>query len=166
MQLVLPIPRRATQVDGSGCLDDTDAVVLVYPSNQGDPIDSSVTCNTADSGDPAVCDAADSLTFSFTKPLQTGDLDGFSLYRAMAADLDSPVVTDASCVAADFGAAAATGAPIAVVESPSFGPAPGTVAYYVIAHRRMSSSSAAPAALARLAAVADPVPRFVEPVCP
>jgi len=159
--------RCSSQLEGTGCEDATDAVVLVYPSDDADPIvldASSVVCNTGETGDPAVCDPSDALTFAFPKPAQGGNLDGFSLYRAAWADLASPVVSGATCIAADFGAAAGTGQTVTEVESPAYAPASGEAAFYLVAHR---GTAPAPADLARPGIGAgEPVPRYVEPGCP
>jgi len=162
--------RCSSQLEGTGCEDATDAVVLVYPSDDADPITldvGSVICNTGDTGDPEICNPTDGLTFAFSKPAQAGNLDGFSLYRASWADLESPVVAAAACVAADFGSAAATGVTVTQVESAAYAPGPGEAAFYLIAHRQTVAEGPAPAGFARPGmGEGVQVPRFVEPLCP
>jgi hypothetical protein len=89
----------------------TDALVNVYPADDGGVIDiggSTVTCNVADSGNTTVCDQTDTLTISFNKPGQGGNLNGFDLYRATEASLvltapaDTPIVFDNTCAGGTF----------------------------------------------------------------
>jgi hypothetical protein len=107
--------RCSSQTGIAGCGGtagaSTDALVNVYPADDGGEIDiggSTVTCNVADSGVATVCDQTDTLTISFAKPLQQGNLNGFDLYRATEASLvltapaDTPIVFDNTCAGGTF----------------------------------------------------------------
>jgi hypothetical protein len=163
--------RCSSQAPGTGCQGETDARVLVYPvpADAGEIVlgADGVTCNTAASGSPTVCDPSDSLTFSFLKPTQGPAFSGFGLYRVMEITLnsaDTPVIDVATCVVANFGGGAAVGSPVTQVESPVVTPASKLAALYLIAHRQVTPTGPPPAGHGRIAG--SPVPRFISPVCP
>lgn len=163
--------RCSSQAPGTGCQGETDARILVYPvpADAGEIVlgADGVTCNTAASGSPTVCDPSDSLTFSFLKPTQGPAFSGFGLYRAMEISLnsaDTPVIDVAACVVANFGGGAAVGSPVTQVESPVVTPASKLAALYLIAHREVTPTGPPPAGHGRIAG--SPVPRFISPVCP
>ena len=165
--------RCSSQATGSGCEDAADALVRVYPSPSVGTIllgESGVTCNSADSGNPLVCDGSDSLTIAFVRPEQRSGFSGFSLHRVAKAGLATPALQGTVCVASGFGAALAPGAMVTQVEAPTFAPATRTAAYYVIAHDPIAPG-AAPAGRARPTRTGTGIngpesPRFVEPACP
>ena len=158
--------RCSSQPEGTGCEDVTEARVLVYPSDLVGEIVQSTSCETASTGDPARCDAADPLTLSFTKPMQDSAFDGFDLYQADALQLASPLLAGADCAAAAFGVGIATGTPVAVTEPIPAAPAAGEVVFYVFGHRRLGGGTEAPAGFGRAGDGPEPTPRFVTPVCP
>ena len=156
------------------CAGSTDALVLVYPATDGPEISMSVTCNVATSGSPTACDASDSIQVNFTKPAQSGNLAGFSLYRATEASLtatDTPVVDSVVCVVANFGGAAGVGTPVTQAESPNNTPVSRAANVYLVAHRQVVASGPAPADIARPNVTGTGLngptsPRFLTPLCP
>jgi len=165
--------RCSSQPVGGGCADSADALVRVYPSPSTGTIvlgETGVSCNPADSGDPSACDAADSLSFAFTRPEQGDGFAGFSIHRVARAGLATPALLGAVCIASGLGVALAPGATVTQVEAPSFAPAVRTAAYYVLAHDPIGPG-AAPAGRARPTRTGTgtngpPAARFVEPACP
>jgi hypothetical protein len=95
--------------------------------------------------------------------VQAGPYSGFEIHRALRSDLGSPIVAT-SCVGASFGQAEPVGSPVVQMESPSFAPESGTVAFYIVGHHEVNSTLPAPAGHARIEGVT--VPRFVQPSCP
>ena len=158
----------------SGCLGSTEALVNVYPADDGGAINMTVTCNAADSGGATLCDATDSITVAFTKPAQTGNLSGFSLYQLQEVSLtaaDTPVIDAATCVVANFGSEAPVGSPVTQMEVPFDTPANRAVNLYLVAHRQAVATGSAPAGFARPTLTGNgtngpTVPRFVTPLCP
>jgi hypothetical protein len=157
--------RCSSQPQGTGCEDTAEALVLLYPGDQVDEIASSALCNTAETGDTALCDPGDRVTFTFVKPSQSGSFDGFGLYRLAQADLQSPILDGVACVDPAFGVGLPTGAPVAVVEPAAFMPPAGDIAFYLIAHRSVPPGEMAPAGFAHVRA-GETVGRFVSPPCP
>jgi hypothetical protein len=157
--------RCSSQAQGTGCEDTTEARVLLYPGDQVDEITASALCNTAETGDPSLCDPGDKVAFTFSKPSQSGSFDGFGLYRLTEADLQSPILDGVACVDPAFGVGLSTGAPVAVVEPTPFLPSTGEIAFYLIAHRSVPPVEMAPAGFARLG-TGQIVGRFVKPPCP
>lgn len=135
-----------------------------------------MTCNTADSGSPTACDGTDSITLSFRKPFQKGNLGGFSLYRATEASLgplpaDSPVVDAATCVVNTFGVAAAAGSLVSQAEIPVSTPTNRTANIYLVCHRRVVPNGPAPCDFGRPTVTGTGMngptaPRFLTPTCP
>jgi hypothetical protein len=157
----------------------TDALVNVYPADDGGVIDiggSTVSCNLTDSGSATACDATDTLTISFRKPTQkTGTLNGFDLYRATEASLqltspaDTPIIYDNSCgTGATFGIVEAPGALVTVVEpldtvgtgADISTPANKAVLVYLVCHHQVSGTGAAPCSFGRPTTGGGKVPRF------
>jgi len=156
----------------------TDALVNVYPADDGGVIDiggSKVSCNVADSGVATRCDANDTLTISFLKPTQNGNLNGFDLYRATEASLqltspaDTPIIYDNSCgTGATFGIVEPPGALVTVVEpldttgsgADISTPANRAVLVYLVCHHQVSGTGAAPCGFGRPITGGGEVPRF------
>jgi hypothetical protein len=157
----------------------TDALVNVYPADDGGVIDiggSTVSCNLTDSGSATACDATDTLTISFRKPTQkTGTLNGFDLYRATEASLqltspaDTPIIYDNSCgTGATFGIAELPNALVTVVEpldttgtgADISTPANKAVLVYLVCHHQVSGTGAAPCSFGRPTTGGGKVPRF------
>jgi hypothetical protein len=153
--------------------------VNVYPADDGGEIDiggSTVNCNLTDSGVATACDANDTLTISFRKPGQNGNLSGFDLYRATEASLqltapsDSPIIYDNSCAfGATFGVADAVGALVSVVEPVDLvgtgadisTPANRAVLVYLVCHHPVVAAGGAPCDKARPVTGGGKVNRFV-----
>jgi hypothetical protein len=163
---------------GAGATAFTDALVNVYPADDGGVIDiggSTVSCNLADSGVSTACDATDTLTISFRKPVQNGNLNGFDLYRATEASLqltapsDTPIVYDNSCgTGATFGTVEAPGDLVTVIEpldtvgtgADISTPANKAVLTYLVCHHQSSGTGAAPCSYGRPVTGGGKVPRF------
>ena len=125
--------RCSSQAPGTGCLDDVEVRVLVYPSEIGGLIRIQALCETAVSGPADRCDGTDPLRVEFLRPSQ-GGVDGFDLHRADGAALEAPLVDGATCVISDFGTGLAVNDPISATEPVPFLPALGEAAYYVVTH--------------------------------
>ena len=156
--------RCSSQPDGTGCLGETASRVLVYPDQVEEIVLESVTCDSAQSGDPVVCDAGDPLRIALVRPQQGAPFDGLDLHRFATAKLTSPLLEGGACVAGELGTGVPAGAPIDAVEPVAFLPSIGEVAYYLLSHRASSGGGPSPADLARIGAVAQP--RYVDPLCP
>jgi hypothetical protein len=177
------------------CIDDSDVLVRVYPADEGGAIDiggSTVTCNTADTGSATRCDAGDSLSISFRKPGQSGNLSGFDLVRknllvnpppafpppsTIVPGFGSPIITGGICLGpaqTNFGIADATDALVTVSTAGSvFTPASKQVGYYIVVHSQTVNVQPGPADRARPiktgTGINGPSPataRFVDPFCP
>jgi hypothetical protein len=105
------------------------------------------------------------MTFTFSKPSQSGGFDGFGLYRLGEADLQSPILDGVVCVDPAFGMGLSTGAPVVALEPTAFTPPAGDIAFYLIVHRSVPTGPMAPAGFARVVA-GETVGRFVSPACP
>jgi hypothetical protein len=136
-----------------------------------------VSCNLADSGVATACDANDTITISFLKPNQNGNLNGFDLYRATEASLslttvppDSPIVFGNSCVSTGFAPAPGTlpGALVTTVEpldtvgtgADISTPASRAVLTYLVCHHQIVGNGPAPCSFSRPGAGGGKVPRF------
>jgi hypothetical protein len=159
---------------GAGATASTDALVNVYPADDGGIINMTVTCTEASTGSATVCDATDPLSFTFSKPNQVGNLSGFGLYRATEASLtstDSPIVDSFTCLVGNFGSGAAPATPVVQAETPVVAPASRAANVYVIGHRQLVAVGSTPAGTQRITVTGSgtngpSVPRFVSPVCP
>jgi len=154
--------RCSSQPPGSGCLDETEALVLVYPAGAGGQIHLTATCETAVSGDGQVCDPQDPLRISFRKPAQGDGVSDFALYRAGAAGLADPVLQNAACILSEFGGSAALGESVTLVEPAGFAPLQGEIAFYLIGHNVADPER--PAGRSRVKGL--PAARFVRADCP
>jgi hypothetical protein len=157
--------RCSSQAQGTGCEDTTEARVLLYPGDQVDKIDVSALCFTQETGDARVCDPGDRIVFTFSKPSQSGNFDGFGLYRLGGADLQSPLLDGVVCVDPAFGTGLSTGAPVGAAGATAFILPAGDIAFYLIAHRAVPPGGLAPAGFAQVQA-GETVGRFVSPPCP
>jgi len=149
----------SSQPGVTGCLGSTDAAVypglvdvnpvvletlnVGTPEIESDSINIAVTCTVAGSGSSTACDAADALSFSFTKPSEKPRSNGFRLYRATEASLtsaDSPHMDGTCLVVGGFGTAEAAGATVTQAESPNSSPANRTANVYVVVHRPVTEA--------------------------
>jgi len=165
-------------IPGCGALATatTDALVNVYPADDGGAINMTVTCTEAATGVATVCDPTDPLSFAFSKPAQSGNLSGFGLYRAAEASLgplpaDSPIIDTAVCLVASFGVAAPTGFALVQAEAPIVAPANRAANVYLVAHRQLVVLGPAPAGTSRSTVTgtglnAPAGARFLTPICP
>jgi hypothetical protein len=161
--------RCSSQPEGTGCGDATEARVLVYPAGDVEDVTAAFTCRTDDVGDPAVCDPADAVVADLLRPAQSGGYDGVELHRLGLSDLASPVMGAGACAAPPAGVGDPPGTPLAVVESPAYPPAPGEVAFYVLAHRGGPDDSPAGSGRAldpALSVNGPATPRFLATGCP
>jgi hypothetical protein len=154
--------RCSSQPAGTGCLDEIDAVVLVYPSGAGGFLHMTASCALDTAGSPDKCDAGDPLVLDFVQPQQGEGVDGLAFYRVAADGLGSPVLEGGVCVAAGLAVGAATGEPVTLVEPVPFTPAAGKIAFYLLGHD--AGGPEHPAGQARVER--HLAPRFVRADCP
>jgi hypothetical protein len=164
-------------IPGCGALATatTDALVNVYPADDGGAINMTVTCTEAATGVATVCDPTDPLSFAFSKPNQSGNLSGFDLFRVSEASLtsaDTPIMDGAICLVSDFGIAAPPGFALVVAEAPIVAPASRAANCYLVAHNQVALVGNAPAGTQRSTVTGTGIngpigPRFLSPAtCP